>query len=118
MGDGVEDRISIHDRRWCSDIILQSSGASHLVGDGDALLSGHVLAQLLAVVTSGAVLQVDNPALNILDGPTLLLESSGNCFFTTEMFVLMKVRFAKELFYLVSKDATHCVSIFVSKAFL
>ena len=92
MGDGVVERIYIHDRSWCGDIILQSSGAPHLVGDGDALLSGHVFAQLLAVVTSGAVLQVDNPALNILDGSTLLLESSGYGFFTTEIFVL-KERF-------------------------
>ena len=65
-------------------IFLQSSDWPHLEGHGDALLSWHVLAQLLAVVTSRAVLQVDNPALYILYGLTLLLESSGNSLFTTE----------------------------------
>ena len=72
------------------DIILQSSEWPHLEGHGDALLSWHVLAKLLTVVTSGTVLQVDNPTLHILDCLTLLLESRGNCLFTTEMFVLMK----------------------------
>ena len=71
-------------------IFLQSSKWPHLEGHGDALLSWHVLAQLLAVVTSGAVLQVDNPALNILDGLTLLFECRGYCFFAAEMFDIIK----------------------------
>ena len=71
-------------------IILQSSEWPHLEGHGDALLSWHVLAQLLAVVTSGAVLQVDDPTLHILDCLTLLLECRGYCFFAAEMFDIIK----------------------------
>ena len=56
----------------------------HLEGDGDTLLLWHILAQLLGVVTTCAVLQVDNPALNILDGLALLLVGSGDSGVTTE----------------------------------
>ena len=59
----------------------------HLEGDGDTLFSGHVLTQLLAVMSSAMVLQVDNSALHIFDCLTLLLEGSGNRLFTAEIII-------------------------------
>ena len=80
----------------------------HLEWNWDTLLSGHVLTQLLVVMSSAVVLQVDNPALHILDCLTFLLEGGGNCLFTAEMFILLFIHHSfKNRFYLVSNAATH-----------
>ena len=46
--------------------------ALHLDWDRDTLLGGDVLADLLALVVAGPVLQVGDPALQVLDTLTLL----------------------------------------------
>ena len=66
------------------------------------------------------VLQVGNPALHVLDSPTLPLVCRVYDGVTARRVMVVLVSLSLRVFYshLVSKDATHWVSICVWKAFL